>query len=189
MAVDLVHEGGRQVDGPPWQPVLLLRYAIRAPNSTISGGSRAAFQVRSGHSSRVGGDGYIMRHIEGHRAHRVGWLRAAVLAPMTVSFPPPASSSAWRPRHPARAACVVAGIAWFVAGAMSMAAGEVRSVSSQSDTERADLGPGAQGAARPSQARARRSPLLRQAWFDAELATQVATQLMAQRCARRARPR
>ncbi len=80
-----------------------------------------------------------MRHVERHRTHRIGWLRAAVLgandgivstASLIVGVAAAASS---------RGSILVAGIAGLVAGAMSMAAGEYVSVSSQSDTESADL--------------------------------------------------
>ena len=79
------------------------------------------------------------RHIERHLVSRIGWLRAAVLgandgivstASLIVGV---ASAGA------ARGDIIVAGAAALVAGAMSMAAGEYVSVSSQSDTERADL--------------------------------------------------
>jgi vacuolar iron transporter family protein len=80
-----------------------------------------------------------MRHREQHRSSRIGWLRAAVLgandgivstASLIVGVASAASS---------RQEVLVAGIAGLVAGALSMAAGEYVSVSSQADTERADL--------------------------------------------------
>lgn len=80
-----------------------------------------------------------MRHLERHRTERIGWLRAAVLgandgivstASLVVGV---AAASA------ARHEVLVAGIAGLVAGALSMAAGEYVSVSSQADTEQADL--------------------------------------------------
>lgn len=79
------------------------------------------------------------RHLERHLVSRIGWLRAAVLgandgivstASLIVGV---ASASA------ASADVLIAGVAGLVAGAMSMAAGEYVSVSSQSDTEQADL--------------------------------------------------
>ncbi|MDF2371240.1 MAG: VIT family protein [Rhizobiaceae bacterium] len=78
-------------------------------------------------------------HIEQHSVHRVGWLRAAVLgandglvstASLIVGV---AAASA------GTGEILVAGTAGLVAGAMSMAAGEYVSVSSQSDTEEADI--------------------------------------------------
>lgn len=80
-----------------------------------------------------------MRHDEFHRSHRVGWLRAAVLgandgivstASLILGV---AAAGAERP------SILIAGVAGLVAGAMSMAAGEYVSVSSQADTEKADL--------------------------------------------------
>ena len=76
---------------------------------------------------------------EKHRTHRIGWLRAAVLGAndgilSTASLLVGVASS-----HASREAVLVAGVAGLVAGAMSMAAGEYVSVSSQADTERADL--------------------------------------------------
>jgi len=80
-----------------------------------------------------------MSHHEQHRSHRVGWLRAAVLgandgivstASLIIGVAAASSS---------REGILLAGIAGLVAGAMSMAAGEYVSVSSQSDTENADL--------------------------------------------------
>jgi VIT1/CCC1 family predicted Fe2+/Mn2+ transporter len=79
-----------------------------------------------------------MRHRESHRIDRVGWLRAGLLgandglvstASLVLGV---ASAASDRPE------ILVAGIAGLVAGALSMAAGEFVSVSSQRDTERAD---------------------------------------------------
>jgi VIT1/CCC1 family predicted Fe2+/Mn2+ transporter len=78
-------------------------------------------------------------HRERHRSARIGWLRAAVLgandgivstASLVLGV---AAASAGRPE------VLVAGVAGLVAGAMSMAAGEYVSVSSQADAEAADL--------------------------------------------------
>ncbi|MFZ1213743.1 MAG: VIT family protein [Pseudolabrys sp.] len=78
-------------------------------------------------------------HPEHHLVDRIGWLRAAVLgandgilstASLIVGVAAAAS---------AKGAVLIAGVAGLVAGAMSMATGEYVSVSSQSDTERADL--------------------------------------------------
>jgi VIT1/CCC1 family predicted Fe2+/Mn2+ transporter len=80
-----------------------------------------------------------MRHGEWHKSSRIGWLRAAVLgandgivstASLVIGV---ASAGA------TRSAVLIAGTAGLVAGAMSMAAGEYVSVSSQSDTENSDL--------------------------------------------------
>ena len=80
-----------------------------------------------------------MRHLERHRTDRIGWLRAAVLGAndglvSTSSLVLGVAAAGAVPKG-----ILIAGIAGLVAGAMSMAAGEYVSVSSQADTERADL--------------------------------------------------
>lgn len=80
-----------------------------------------------------------MKHSEIHRTHRIGWLRAAVLGAndgivSTASLVLGVASSGVGAQG-----VLIAGVAGLVAGAMSMAAGEYVSVSSQADTERADL--------------------------------------------------
>jgi len=79
-----------------------------------------------------------MSHHEVHRAHRVGWLRAAVLG-ANDGIVSTASLIIGVAAASAAHSDILAGIAGLVAGAMSMAAGEYVSVSSQSDTEKADL--------------------------------------------------
>lgn len=79
------------------------------------------------------------RHQEQHRTERIGWLRAAVLGAndgivSTASLIVGVAAS-----QASQSEILVAGIAGLVAGAMSMAAGEYVSVSSQADTEQADL--------------------------------------------------
>jgi VIT1/CCC1 family predicted Fe2+/Mn2+ transporter len=81
-----------------------------------------------------------MAHRERHRSERIGWLRAAVLGAndgivSTASLVVGVAAAA-ATRHEV----LIAGIAGLVAGALSMAAGEYVSVSSQADTEQADLG-------------------------------------------------
>ena len=78
-------------------------------------------------------------HPEYHRVDRIGWLRAAVLGAndgivSTASLIVGVAAAA-----ATQNSVLIAGVAGLVAGAMSMAAGEYVSVSSQSDTERADL--------------------------------------------------
>ena len=81
----------------------------------------------------------VRRHAESHLVQRIGWLRAAVLGAndgilSTASLIVGVASAAGTQQS-----VIVAGCAGLVAGAMSMAAGEYVSVSSQSDTELADL--------------------------------------------------
>jgi VIT1/CCC1 family predicted Fe2+/Mn2+ transporter len=81
----------------------------------------------------------LRTHLEKHVVERIGWLRAAVLGAndgivSTASLIVGVASATAAPSE-----VLVAGVAGLVAGAMSMAAGEYVSVSSQSDTENADL--------------------------------------------------
>jgi VIT1/CCC1 family predicted Fe2+/Mn2+ transporter len=80
-----------------------------------------------------------MRHSEFHRSHRIGWLRAAVLGAndgivSTASLVIGVAAAGASPQT-----ILITGVAGLVSGAMSMAAGEYVSVSSQSDTEAADI--------------------------------------------------
>ena len=121
-----------------------------------------------------------MRHIERHRSERIGWLRAAVLgandgivstASLVVGV-----AAAGAPRSQV----IVAGIAGLVAGAMSMAAGEYVSVSSQSDTETADLARERQELATEDKSeRAELASIYVARGLEPGLAQQVADQLMA----------
>ena len=80
-----------------------------------------------------------MTHHEAHRAHRVGWLRAAVLGANDGIVSTASLIIGVAAASAAQDSILIAGVAGLVAGAMSMAAGEYVSVSSQSDTEKADL--------------------------------------------------
>ena len=119
-------------------------------------------------------------HREGHRTGRIGWLRAAVLgandgivstASLIVGV---AAASAGRNE------VLVAGVAGMVAGAMSMAAGEFVSVSSQLDTERADVARERDElATQPEFEKRELAAIYVRRGLTPELATQVADQLMA----------
>jgi VIT1/CCC1 family predicted Fe2+/Mn2+ transporter len=78
-------------------------------------------------------------HYETHRSHRIGWLRAAVLGANDGIVSTASLIVGIAASHAAHNEILLAGIAGLVAGAMSMAAGEYVSVSSQADTEQADL--------------------------------------------------
>jgi VIT1/CCC1 family predicted Fe2+/Mn2+ transporter len=80
-----------------------------------------------------------MRHVERHRTAHIGWLRAAVLGANDGLISTASLIVGVAASGTSRAAILVAGVAGLVAGAMSMAAGEYVSVSSQADTEAADL--------------------------------------------------
>ena len=76
---------------------------------------------------------------EAHKAHRIGWLRAAVLGANDGIVSTASLIIGVAAASTTQANILLAGIAGLVAGAMSMAAGEYVSVSSQADTEKADL--------------------------------------------------
>ncbi len=121
-----------------------------------------------------------MTHQEHHRSHRSGWLRASVLgandgivstASLIIGV---AAASADQQQ------ILVAGLAGLVAGAMSMAAGEYVSVSSQADTEKADLELEAKSLAENELLeREELAEIYRNRGLDAELAEKVAVALMA----------
>jgi VIT1/CCC1 family predicted Fe2+/Mn2+ transporter len=80
-----------------------------------------------------------MAHRERHRSDRIGWLRASVLGANDGVVSTASLVVGVAAAEATRQGVLVAGIAGLVAGALSMAAGEYVSVSSQADTERADL--------------------------------------------------
>ncbi|WEK58395.1 MAG: VIT family protein [Candidatus Brevundimonas phytovorans] len=121
-----------------------------------------------------------MPHRESHRVERIGWLRAAVLgandglvstASLIVGVAAAASG---------HGAVLVAGVAGLAAGAMSMAAGEYVSVSSQSDTEKADLARETSELAGDHEAEVRElAGIYAARGVTPDLATEVAKQMMA----------
>lgn len=81
----------------------------------------------------------MRKHSERHYAERIGWLRAAVLGANDGIVSTASLVVGVAAANAARGNVLIAGVAGLVAGAMSMAAGEYVSVSSQADTESADL--------------------------------------------------
>jgi VIT1/CCC1 family predicted Fe2+/Mn2+ transporter len=120
-----------------------------------------------------------MRHIERHRTAHIGWLRAAVLGAndgllSTASLVVGVAASGT-----SRGAILIAGVAGLVAGSMSMAAGEYVSVSSQADTEAADLTRERNElATEPDAEKAELTNIYVSRGLTPELARQVADQLM-----------
>ncbi len=120
-----------------------------------------------------------MNHTEKHRTHRIGWLRAAVLGAndgivSTASLVLGVAAAGVNSQG-----ILVTGVAGLVAGAMSMAAGEYVSVSSQADTERADLRRESMELdASPEHEHAELAAIYVKRGLDTELASNVATQLM-----------
>ena len=81
----------------------------------------------------------MIRHIERHRTHRIGWLRAAVLGANDGIVSTASLVLGVAAAGATTNSILIAGVAGLVAGSMSMAAGEYVSVSSQADTENADI--------------------------------------------------
>jgi vacuolar iron transporter family protein len=119
-------------------------------------------------------------HRERHRTQHIGWLRAAVLGAndgivSTASLLVGVAAS-----NATRSGVLVAGVAGLVAGAMSMAAGEYVSVSSQSDTEQADIGrERTELAANERYEKQELAAIYVKRGLESTLADQVAEQLMA----------
>ena len=121
-----------------------------------------------------------MRHSEHHRTHRSGWLRAAVLGANDGIVSTASLILGVAAAESSRGQVLIAGVAGLVAGAMSMAAGEYVSVSSQADTERADLERERRELATDKDhEHAELAAIYVGRGLDAGLAQQVATQLMA----------
>ena len=78
-------------------------------------------------------------HLEAHRTHRTGWLRAAVLGANDGIVSTASLLVGVAAANASQTTLLMTGVAALVAGAMSMAAGEYVSVCSQADTEKADL--------------------------------------------------
>lgn len=121
-----------------------------------------------------------MSHRERHRTDRVGWLRAAVLGANDGIVSTASLVVGVAAAHATSHDILVAGVAGLVAGAMSMAAGEYVSVSSQADTEQADLARETKELAADSPAeQAELTGIYVKRGLDPLLAQQVAHQLMA----------
>jgi VIT1/CCC1 family predicted Fe2+/Mn2+ transporter len=121
-----------------------------------------------------------MAHREFHRTEHIGWLRAAVLGAndglISTSSLVVGVAAAQASREP----ILVAAMAGMVAGALSMAAGEYVSVSSQADTEAADLTRERRElATAPDSERAELAGIYVERGLSPDLADQVAVQLMA----------
>jgi len=115
-----------------------------------------------------------------HRTHRTGWLRAAVMGANDGILSTASLMLGVATAHAAYDNILLAGVAGLVAGTMAMAAGEYVSVSSQADTERADLALERHGIASDEAAeRDELAAIYVGRGLDAALAAQVARQLMA----------
>ena len=121
-----------------------------------------------------------MKISENHFAHRTGWLRASVLGANDGIVSTASLILGVAAAQSSHNSIVVAGLASLIAGAMSMAAGEYVSVSSQADTERADI-ERERGELADNRAAelAELAAIYVSRGLDPELAREVATQLMA----------
>ena len=121
-----------------------------------------------------------MKHSERHKTHRTGWLRAAVLGANDGIVSTASLVLGVAATGASTQTILVTGVASLVAGAMSMAAGEYVSVSSQADTENADLArETAELVANHAQEHAELTAIYVKRGLDATLASTVATQLTA----------
>lgn len=120
------------------------------------------------------------RHSERHAVGRLGWLRAAVLGANDGVLSTSSLIIGVASAQGTRSSVLIAGIAGLVAGAMSMAAGEYVSVSSQSDSERADIARERQELRDNPRGETRElAAIYVKRGLDPALASQVARQLMA----------
>lgn len=119
-------------------------------------------------------------HRESHRMLRIGWLRAAVLGANDGIVSTASLMIGVAAANVGRGELLLAGVAGLVAGAMSMAAGEYVSVSSQADTEQADLKrERAELNAQPEHELHELAEIYTRRGLASDLAVQVAQQLMA----------
>src|SRR5262245_54988944 len=121
-----------------------------------------------------------MQNHERHRRERIGWLRAAVLGANDGIVSTASLIVGVAAAGTAKQDILLAGLAGLVAGALSMAAGEYVSVSSQADTERADLDlERRELATQPKEEEDELTAIYERRGLDADLARTVARQLMA----------
>jgi VIT1/CCC1 family predicted Fe2+/Mn2+ transporter len=118
-------------------------------------------------------------HFERHYSSRIGWLRAAVLGANDGILSLASLLVGVAATHVSRGQALIVGVAGLVGGAMSMAAGEFVSVSSQADSERSDLErERLELAADEASERAELAGIYVQRGLEPALAAQVALQLM-----------
>jgi VIT1/CCC1 family predicted Fe2+/Mn2+ transporter len=121
-----------------------------------------------------------MAHFEGHRTEHIGWLRAAVLGANDGLISTSSLIVGVAAAEPGREPIMIAALAGMVAGALSMAAGEYVSVSSQSDTEDAEIDRERKELeTQPEFERQELAGIYQSRGLTPELALQVADQLMA----------
>ncbi len=120
------------------------------------------------------------KHLEFHRIDRIGWLRAAVLGANDGIISTASLLIGVASANTTHSALLVVGVAALIAGAMSMAAGEYISVSSQADIVNAEIKrEKMELAANPPGEKEELISIYMKRGLDRALATQVATQLIA----------
>ena len=120
------------------------------------------------------------RHVEAHAIGWIGWLRAAVLGANDGIISTASLMVGVAAATPSSTQVLLTGLAGLVAGAMSMAAGEYVSVSSQADSEAADIGrERREMATQPEEERAELASIYVERGLTPALADQVAAQMMA----------
>ena len=119
------------------------------------------------------------KHPEHHHTDRIGWLRAAVLGANDGLISVGSLVLGVAAAQSSSGSVLIAGVSAWIAGAMSMAAGEYVSVSSQSDTQKSDLEQERRELKKhPQQEHDELAAIYAKRGLDKELAEQVATQLM-----------
>lgn len=119
-------------------------------------------------------------HVERHKTERVGWLRASVLGANDGLISTSSLVVGVAAANPTPGAVLIAAFAGLIAGALSMAAGEYVSVSSQADTESADLARERKElATQPEFERAELAGIYEKRGLSPELSLRVADELMA----------
>lgn len=119
-------------------------------------------------------------HVERHSSSRIGWIRAAVLGANDGIVSTASLVVGVAAAEADRSSVLIAGVAALFAGAMSMAAGEYVSVSSQSDTEKADLArEKGELQGQPALEREELTRIYQARGVDRDLAVKVADQMMA----------
>ena len=121
----------------------------------------------------------MVRHSEGHFGHRIGWLRASILGANDGIVSTASLIAGVAAAGAAQSTILLTGIAGLVAGAMSMAAGEYVSVSSQGDAEKADIARETKELeTQPEFEREELIKIYEARGLDRDLAEKVATKLM-----------
>jgi len=114
-----------------------------------------------------------------HKSHRIGWLRAAVLGANDGIVSTASLIVGIAAANTSKEGILLVGVAGLVAGAMSMATGEYVSVSSQADTEKADLALEKDALEnKPEEEKEELAKIYEERGLEPELAFQVAVQLM-----------